>query len=74
MLRARLSRTGDIKDSAVVDTAAIPGLELNNRGLERRNRLMHLANIPCQHHEDHDLRIGMLTMSAELRLIQNDIS
>ena len=69
MLRARLSRTGDIKDSAAVDTAAVLDLELSDCRLGRRNRLMHLANIPCQHHEDQDLRIGMLTMSVEIRLM-----
>lgn len=65
MLRARLSRTGDIKESAVVDTATILDFELSGSRLKRMDRLMHLANIP--HQNQRDLKIEKLILSGEVR-------
>jgi hypothetical protein len=48
-LRARLSKTGEIKAVLMVETAAMVGLAIKDDGLVKMGRLVHLANIPPHH-------------------------
>jgi hypothetical protein len=44
--RARLSKTGDMKELLVVETPTRLDFEISDDGLMKKGRLVHLANIP----------------------------